>query len=272
MPKERLLSTLALVRAGIEYGSKVWRLEPVGEGDPESGERLAKHLMDDVYSLSSGLAKGASLPIHSLEALLIVRCSDFAAIAFPTFSMRLGSDRGSSSLDEDGVTVSLIIKSLLPCVRTFSSTLEDLCLPLRYCQTIKVDEVRLKFSTAEGEQIWFTSGGCSLPPGETEAILFCPVGGGSFSNATPLTLTSQTAISGRLALELSQIRFSRIIFQYSHRPISSRNLAPDPRNAPSASTTKQPVVHFARDRQALDAYLELPRASAYLLVASSSRC
>lgn len=82
-----------------------------------------------------------------------------------------------------------------------------------------------------------------------------------YAESDAADLFPQTAISGRLSLELSQIRFSRIIFQYSHRPISSRNLAPDPRNAPSGATTKQPVVHFARDRQALDVYLELPRAS-----------
>lgn len=58
----------------------------------------------------------------------------------------------------------------------------------------------------------------------------------------------QTAISGRLSLELSQIRFSRIIFQYSHRP------------QPSAAGAKQPVVHFPPDHQALDVFAELPKA------------
>lgn len=74
----------------------------------------------------------------------------------------------------------------------------------------------------------------------------------------------QTAVTGRLALELSQIRFSRIIFQYSHRPISPRNLAPDPRNAPL--TAQQPHVHFPRDHHALDIYTELPRTSEFVLM------
>lgn len=65
MPKERLLSTLALVRAGIEYGSKTWSLEPFGDGDAESVEGLAKRLMDDVYTLSNSFAKGASSFISS---------------------------------------------------------------------------------------------------------------------------------------------------------------------------------------------------------------
>ncbi|ORY76938.1 trafficking protein particle complex subunit 10 [Leucosporidium creatinivorum] len=208
MSRERLLSTLALIRAGVEFGSKSWSLDAVEDPSVhrsrgEDMTTLAKKLMDDVYSLSSTLSK------------------DFAAIAFPTFSMRLASEHGSTAADEDGVTVPLIIKSLLPC-------------------TLKIDEVRLKFATAEGEQIWFTSGGCTLAVGETRVTLFCP-----------------TAVTGRLALELSQIRFSRIIFQYSHRPISPRNLAPDPRNAPL--TAQQPHVHFPRDHQALDIYTELPR-------------
>lgn len=66
-------------------------------------------------------------------------------------------------------------------------------------------------------------------------------------------------MTGQLALELSQVRYSRIIFQYSHRPISPQNLAPDPRFTPH--TPSQPIVVFLRDRQALDIYLEVPRAS-----------
>ena len=128
-------------------------------------------------------------------------------------------------------------------------------------QTIKVDEVRLKFSTSDGEQVWFTTGGCSLPNGETEVVLFCPVRSPQSLSRFSLTFVMQTAITGKLSLELSQIRFSRIIFQYSHRLFSERNLAPDPHFTPHSSN--QPFVIFERDRQALDIYLELPRASTY---------
>lgn len=41
---------------------------------------------------------------------------DFAAIAFPTFSMRLSSERGETAVEEDGVIVRLKIRNLLPCV------------------------------------------------------------------------------------------------------------------------------------------------------------
>lgn len=56
MPKERLLSTLALVRAGIEFGDNVWHLEQ-DEGE-DGAKDLAAKLMKDVYELSGGLNKG----------------------------------------------------------------------------------------------------------------------------------------------------------------------------------------------------------------------
>ncbi|SDA01500.1 BZ3500_MvSof-1268-A1-R1_Chr10-1g02728 [Microbotryum saponariae] len=203
MNKEELLSTLALVRAGVEFESKKWDLRGV-EKEGEDEEGLAKRLMKDVYELSKGLSK------------------DFAAIAFPTFSMRLANDRGTIAQDEDGVNIRLIITNLLPCA-------------------LDIDEVRLKFAKPDGEQVWFTAGQHTLvAAGQTEVELFCP-----------------TAVAGRLLLELSQIRFSRIIFQYSHRPVSSRNLAPDPRNMPLIAG-KQPVAFFPRDYQALDVTCRVP--------------
>ncbi|KAM0751302.1 hypothetical protein T439DRAFT_325449 [Meredithblackwellia eburnea MCA 4105] len=210
MPRDRLLSTLSLIRAGVEFESKDWNLDippsTVPAADLSKGERmkeLAAELMQTVYKLSGLLSK------------------DFAAIAFPIFSMKLASNRGEAAVDEDGMTIDLAITCLLPC-------------------PLKIDEARLKLSTVDGEVVWFTSETCNLSPGVTHVTLFCP-----------------TAMSGRLALELSQIRFSRIIFQYSHRPVSNRNLAPDPRNLPL--TAQQPIIHFPRDPQALNVYTELPK-------------
>lgn len=64
MSKERLLSTLALLRAGIELGSKSWSLGLEGDGTDSvkasnaARLELAKRLTDDVYQLSSTLSKG----------------------------------------------------------------------------------------------------------------------------------------------------------------------------------------------------------------------
>lgn len=49
---------------------------------------------------------------------------DFAAIGFPTFSMRLASDRGATAVDEDGLTVGLWIRNLLPCVSFYALSVE----------------------------------------------------------------------------------------------------------------------------------------------------
>lgn len=65
MSRERLLSTLALIRAGVEFDSKTWSLDAVEDPSVyrsrgEDTRTLATKLMDDVYSLSSTLSKGES--------------------------------------------------------------------------------------------------------------------------------------------------------------------------------------------------------------------
>ncbi|GAA5906420.1 hypothetical protein JCM8208_004655 [Rhodotorula glutinis] len=200
MPRDRLLSTLALVRAGVTYGGKTWGLEALVEEGAEvesQNEVCARRLMRDVYDLSATLTK------------------DFAAVAFPTFEISLKEDSGARAPDEDGMTAVVSVHNVLPC-------------------EIRVDEVRLKLATAAGEQVWLTSGACVLRPGSTPVTVFCP-----------------TSVTGRLTLELSQLRFSRIIFQYSHRPPSTRNLAPDPRLVPTVPGNKQPSLFLAPDHQAV---------------------
>ncbi|GEM10221.1 transmembrane protein [Rhodotorula toruloides] len=191
MPKDRLLSTLALVRSGVTVGSKDWGLEPVLDHVVDwkrQNAELAKKLMDDVYQLSATLSKGD----------------------------------GGRPVDEDGVTATVLVRNALPC-------------------DVRVDEVRLKLATTEGEQVWLTASACTLAPGETPVSVFCP-----------------TSVTGRLTLELSQLRFSRIIFQYSHRPVSTRNLAPDPRQVPV--TDKQSAVFLPPDQQAVHVFIEEPRS------------
>ncbi|KAK4046679.1 hypothetical protein OIV83_005882 [Microbotryomycetes sp. JL201] len=105
---------------------------------------------------------------------------------------------------------------------------------------VQLDEVRLKFTASDGEPVWFTAGSTLLSARETRISAFSPA-----------------PITGRLSLDLSQMRFSRIIFQYSHRPVSARNLAPEPRNLPI--NMRQPVVYFQRDFRAVDIWVESPQ-------------
>lgn len=92
MEREGLLSNLALVRAGIEFGSRTWRLHSVrrsadsgeaaeeegeeeGEGEGQEGEQEenAGKLMSEVRRLAGTLTKGMrdfssfSLPLMALS-------------------------------------------------------------------------------------------------------------------------------------------------------------------------------------------------------------
>ncbi|KAM0790185.1 hypothetical protein ACM66B_005503 [Microbotryomycetes sp. NB124-2] len=201
MTRERLLSTLALIRAGMGLNSPGWTLEILESADAQAS--IASRLLQDVRDLSKTLSK------------------DFAAIAFPTFSIAPVGSYGTVAEEEDGVVIQATVTCLLPC-------------------PVQLDEVRLKFTTSDGEQVWFTAGPTLLSGRETSVSAFSP-----------------RSVTGRLALELSQLRFSRIIFQYSHRPVSARNLAPDPRNLPI--NTRQPVLYFQRDFRAVDVWAEGPQ-------------
>lgn len=66
MQKERLLSTLALIRSGVEFGARIWTLDVMGMSEATGAEdegraRLAKKLMEDVHTLSKTLSKGPFL-------------------------------------------------------------------------------------------------------------------------------------------------------------------------------------------------------------------
>lgn len=65
----------------------------------------------------------------------------------------------------------------------------------------------------------------------------------------------QTSVTGRVTLELSQVRFSRIIFQYSHRarPADEAALPPRPRQK----------LYLPADLEALSITLEEPPAGQF---------
>ncbi|GAA5990656.1 hypothetical protein JCM11641_001264 [Rhodosporidiobolus odoratus] len=201
MPKDRLLSTLALIRAGMRNDGRRWALRPVsdaiqtGEDEQIGRAMLAEQLMSEVHRLSGFLNK------------------DFAAVDFAAFSLRLNSDNGLRSSDQDVIKVVVIVHNALPCL-------------------VRTDEVRLKLSTTGGEQLWLTSGTCELQPGD---------------NA--IEIGGVTTVTGRLYLDLSQLRFSRIIFQYSHLRASSLT-----------SASARPSIFLAQDHQAVRLSVEQPEA------------
>ena len=57
-PKDQLLSTLALIRSGLEAGSLRWTLAEAGADQPRQGDASASNLMADVKRLSEKMDKG----------------------------------------------------------------------------------------------------------------------------------------------------------------------------------------------------------------------
>ena len=96
-PRERLLSTLALLRAGLVVGSLKWTLGNDVHGQDD--EKIARDMMAEAKELSKDLEK------------------DFAVFAFPLFVMTLASKQGRFVEQEDGVMVDIAIESYLPSVR-----------------------------------------------------------------------------------------------------------------------------------------------------------
>jgi len=138
---------------------------------------------------------------------------DFAAIGFPIFSVALNSSIGRTSETIEGSLIEAKITNLLPC-------------------SIQVEAVRMKFAGRKSETLWFTSGASQLSPGETTITLFC---------ATPVAET--------LILDVSQIRISRILFQYNHRPQGTQN-----QKAPEVLE----IISFPKNLLGLDVKLDLP--------------
>lgn len=66
-------------------------------------------------------------------------------------------------------------------------------------------------------------------------------------------MLSQTSVTGAYALDLSQIRFGKVVFQYSHRP-QSRAAVPSASAAhpDSVTTGTQPIVVFPYDALAVE--------------------
>ncbi|MBW0466295.1 hypothetical protein O181_006010 [Austropuccinia psidii MF-1] len=203
MSKEWLLSSLALVRSGVTYETGKWsqdvmlRTSQSGDNGAMTNQtELAKTLMQDIKDQAYKLEK------------------EFAAIGYPTFSIKLNNPIGFTPEGLEGSAVQVKITNLLPC-------------------SVDVDSVRMKFAGVQYDTLWFTARTCTLRPGENLLDLFC---------ATPVAET--------LVLDVSQIRISRIIFQYYHRPQGSQ-----PR---LHHTGPLETVSFSKDPSSIDIKLELP--------------
>ncbi|KAI8455219.1 trafficking protein particle complex subunit 10 [Phakopsora pachyrhizi] len=143
---------------------------------------------------------------------------DFAAIRFPTFSISIDEHVGSLSEESLGSIVEAKVTNLLPC-------------------PVKVDAVRMKLSGKLYETLWFTTGYCQLESGQTTIRLFCP-----------------TPVDGDFKLDVSQIRISRIIFQYFAKEKHQ--------NQPLFPSSRSPqLITFVKDPLGMDVRLRVPEDS-----------
>lgn len=92
---------------------------------------------------------------------------------------------------------------------------------------LEVDDVRMCLSNGERDQLWLTSGKLTLKPGLNDVEIQTP-----------------TPAPGKYVVDVSQVRFSRVIFQYSY-----------PRGPLDAT-----FVDVPQDGEALDASMELPKS------------
>lgn len=102
------------------------------------------------------------------------------------------------------------------------------------------------------EPLWLKSEATTLVPGSNEVRLSALVRF-SVHRRQPSVLTlPQISLVGTYALETSQIRTSRIVFQHSHRPSSYRQ----EHLRTHLAFSRQPLVVFTQDPAALDIVAE----------------
>lgn len=132
-------------------------------------------------------------------------------------------------------------------------------------QLLPADEVTVVLGGRDAERLKFMAPIEGLAPGKTELVLFCPV-----RTYPPLRLftlpyvVSQTPSFGTYVLDSSQVRVSRILFQWTHwKALTGKTLR---------QTKETPVlVRIPRDLLALDVVLRQPHHSMTYCLYPSSR-
>ncbi|KNZ44293.1 hypothetical protein VP01_930g9 [Puccinia sorghi] len=231
LSREWLLSTLALVRSGVTYEPGKWSqevmLRPSTLSGPEKADltdqsALANKLMQDIKEQSLKLEK------------------DFAAIGFPIFSIALNSSIGRSSETIEGSLIEAKITNLLPCVNSIFITLDPSMHELNfsfYCEIRNVVVHFRRFSTIT----WANYNHFILC---SHLIMYK-----HFFSSNILWFINKTPVAETLILDVSQIRISRILFQYYHRPQSSQN---------QKALDYLEIISFPKNLLGLDVKLDLP--------------
>ncbi|KAJ6547447.1 trafficking protein particle complex subunit 10 [Mycena capillaripes] len=140
--------------------------------------------------------------------------SDLAHPEHPAVSIQV-SPTAKLVGDKDGSFLDVIIHNHLPC-------------------TVPIDEIVAILSGRDSERLRFAAHSEAIPPGKTEATLFCP-----------------TSSAGTYILESTEARISHLVLQWTHRKASHARKAFSQRNGFS-------LVRIPRDLLAMDVRLHQP--------------
>ncbi|KAJ7740726.1 trafficking protein particle complex subunit 10 [Mycena maculata] len=159
--------------------------------------------------------------------------SDLSHPDHPAMSIHV-SPTAKPAGDKDGSFLDVVIHNHLPCA-------------------IPIDGIVATLSGRESERLKFTAHSDAIPPGKTEATLFCP-----------------TSSAGTYILESTEARMSHLVFQWTHRKALPGGRSSRQRNAFS-------LVRIPRDLLAMDVRLhqpnliELGKPSTLLVAISTGR-
>ncbi|KAF8212360.1 trafficking protein particle complex subunit 10 [Mycena galopus ATCC 62051] len=117
--------------------------------------------------------------------------------------------------DKDGSFLDVVIHNHLPCA-------------------IPIDEIVAILSGRDSERLRFAVSSDPIPPGKTEATLFCP-----------------TSSAGTYILESTEARMSHLVFQWTHRKAA-------PGRTPLSRRNGLSLVRIPRDLLAMDVRLQQP--------------
>ncbi|KAF7338390.1 hypothetical protein MVEN_02064700 [Mycena venus] len=152
--------------------------------------------------------------VHAMRDSATTLESDLAHPEHPAISIRV-STTAKLAGDKDGSFLSVVIHNHLPCA-------------------VPIDEIVAILSGRDSERLRFAAHSDPIPPGKTEATLFCP-----------------TSSAGTYILESTEARMSHLVLQWMHRKAT-------PGRKPFSRRNGFSLVRIPQDLLAMDVRLQQP--------------
>ncbi|TFY59462.1 hypothetical protein EVJ58_g5755 [Rhodofomes roseus] len=134
----------------------------------------------------------------------------------PALSVTMAESEARLAQDQDGALLEVTVRNQLPC-------------------NLPVDEIVAVLAGHEGAQLTFSARVSSIQPGSTRLTLFCP-------SSTP----------GMFALQSSQVKMSRVVFERKEAKLAALSKTTRPKDLPA-------LVRIPKDHHAVDVRLRPPK-------------